>query len=57
MGRFERKLDFDLIERMAVGAITPWSRRAKKKVSRTRVPRAGSSYRAVRRNKLKRARP
>ncbi len=57
MGRFERNLDFDLIERMAIGAIKPWSQRVKKKASRTRVPRAGSTYRAARRNKLKRVRP
>jgi hypothetical protein len=54
MGRFERKLDLDLIERMAVGAITPWSKRVAKKKSKP--PRAGSTYRAARRNALKRVR-
>lgn len=50
MGRLERKLDEDLIDRMAAGW-TPSSRTTPAK--RSKPPRAASSYRAARRNAAK----
>jgi hypothetical protein len=53
MGRFERNLDLDLIGRMARG----WKPHSEAKgLKRVKPPRVASTYRAARRNAMKRVR-
>lgn len=53
MGRFERKLDLDLIERIRNG----WKpHNNPEPLKQQKPPRPGNTYRATRRNALKRKR-